>query len=138
MQVIDIKTIISKEQQGSLSFFEGEKDVPFKIKRIYYTYNVPLEGVRGGHAHKNLQQLIFCPYGAIKVILDNGFSKSELLLDKPDKGLIIDYGIWRDLIWEKENSVLCVAASNYYNEDDYIRNYDEFLKLVKGGYWNEN
>lgn len=136
MNIIKIKTV-TDDKLGSLSFFEGSKDVPFDIKRIYYTYNVPNGSMRGGHAHKSLSQLLFCPYGQIRVILDDGISKEDVVLDSPSKGLIISNGIWRDMAWEKENAVLCVAASGYYDENDYIRNYDEFKKLVKEGFWNE-
>lgn len=122
---------------GSLSFFEANKDIPFDIKRIYYIYQVPNGVQRGGHAHLTLSQILFCPYGQIRVVLDDGIKKEEVILDEPSKGLIIPSGIWRDMIWEINNSVLCVAASNYYDESDYIRDYGEFKKLVKGGYWNE-
>ncbi len=126
---------VNSNSLGSLSFFEGEKDIPFDIKRIYYIYNVPRNGKRGEHAHKGLKQFLWCPYGKIKIIVDNGFKKEEILLDSPNKGLFIGKGIWHDMIWLTENAVLCVAASDYYDESDYIRDYDEFLKLVKKGYW---
>lgn len=130
VHVINIKTIPT-ENMGSLSFFEELKDISFEIKRIYYTYNVPTQTKRGGHAHKDLQQILFCPYGKIKVFLDNGYEKEEFILDSPNKGLIIGNNIWRDMVWEQENSVLCVAASKLYNEKDYIRDYEEFLDLVR-------
>ena len=122
---------------GFLSFFEANKDIPFDIKRIYYTYNVPIGTKRGMHAHKELNQFLWCPFGEIKVVLDNGNEKKEFLLDSPEKGLLVGKGIWREMYWLKENSVLCVAASDYYNEKDYIKDYDEFLKLVKEGYWKD-
>ena len=121
---------------GYLSFFEAERDVPFDIKRIYYTYEVPLGTKRGSHAHKKLKQLLWCPYGKIEVILDNGKEKELFVLDSPEKGLLVGNGIWRDMIWKKKGSVLCVAASEYYNPDDYIRNYDEFMKYIEEGYWD--
>lgn len=130
---ITIKTLTAVNR-GSLSFFEANKDVPFDIKRIYYTYQVPSNVRRGGHAHKKLTQLLFCPFGSIRMLLDDGVIKEEVLLDKPDKGFIISNGIWRELIWEMENSVLFVAASDYYDEADYIRDYDEFLHFVKKGH----
>lgn len=124
---------------GYLSFFESKKDIPFEIKRIYYTYDVPLNTKRGMHAHKNLQQILWCPYGSIEVILDNGYSKDVYLLDSPDKALLVKNGTWRDIYWRKKGSVLCVAASEYFNKDDYIRDYDTFIKYVEEGYWtNEN
>lgn len=130
---------IGTEEIGYLSFFESQKDVPFDIKRIYYTYDVPINTKRGMHAHMNLQQILWCPYGLIEIILDDGKNKNSYLLDSPEKALLIGNGIWRDMYWRKKGSVLCVAASEYYNEDDYIRDYDLFLKYVKEGYWtNEN
>lgn len=124
---------------GCLSFFESKKDIPFEIKRVYYTYNVPKGTKRGKHAHKELQQALWCPYGEIEVLLDNGNRKKDYLLNSPDKLLLVGKGIWREMNWIKDNSVLCVAASDYYNEDDYIRDYKEFIEYVEKGYWdNEN
>ena len=122
---------------GYLSFFESQKDIPFDIKRIYYTYDVPTDTKRGMHAHKNLQQILWCPYGTIEVILDDGVNKNSYLLDSPEKALIVGNGIWHDMYWRKEGSVLCVAASEHYNEDDYIRDYDVFIKYVEEGYWKD-
>lgn len=133
--LIKIKKISSPES-GSLSFFEASKDIPYEIKRIYYTYDVPMDAKRGMHAHKNLNQVLWCPYGIIEMVLDNGESKKTYTLDSPDKLLLVGSGIWRDMYWKKEGSVLCVAASDYYNEDDYIRDYDEFLRYVGEGFWN--
>lgn len=135
-KILDINTKIDLVL-GGLSFFEGEKDIPFEIKRIYYIYNVPLMGKRGGHAHKKLAQILFCPYGKVQIILDDGKEKKEILLDKPSKGLLVYSGIWHDMIWQQENSVLCIAASAYYDETDYVRNYKEFLQMCKEGYWDE-
>ena len=128
-QLITINTV-STPDNGSLSFFEGERDIPFPIKRIYYIHGVQENTVRGAHAHKELKQLLFCPYGSVKILLDNGKEKSEVILDNPSKGLIITPCIWRDMVWLVKNSVLCVAASDYYNEDDYIRNYSEFITWI--------
>jgi len=128
---------LGNEENGFLSFFESNKDIPFEIKRIYYTYNVPVNTKRGMHAHKELNQVLWCPYGEIEVILDNGKEKKSYLLDSPEKALLVGKGIWHDMYWKKENSVLCVAASEYYNEEDYIRDYEDFLRYVKEGYWND-
>ncbi|MBV1756284.1 MAG: FdtA/QdtA family cupin domain-containing protein [Dethiosulfatibacter sp.] len=134
--------IISSKKNGNhsigyLSFFESNKDIPFEIKRIYYTYSVPVGIKRGMHAHKTLKQLLWCPYGEIEVILDDGKEKVSYILDSPEKGLLILKGYWRDMYWKKEGSVLCVAASDYYDENDYIRDYDEFIQYTKEGYWND-
>ena len=122
---------------GYLSYFESNKDIPFEIKRIYYTYDVPVGTKRGMHAHKSLQQLLWCPYGRIEVLLDNGKEKRIFILDSPEKGLLVREGIWLDMIWKKEGSVLCVAASDYYIEDDYIRDYDKFIKYIEEGLWKD-
>lgn len=132
-ELIELKT--NKSESGSLTFFEGTRDIDFDIKRIYFTYDVPKGQKRGAHAHKNLSQILFCPHGQITVVVNDGFNSQTFVLDNPSKGLIIKSGIWRDIYFDKENSVLCVGASNYYDEDDYIRNYDEFIKYVESGYW---
>ncbi|KUO58030.1 MAG: hypothetical protein APF84_18575 [Gracilibacter sp. BRH_c7a] len=121
---------------GYLSFFESCKDIPFLIKRIYFTYDVPNGNRRGMHAHKKLQQVLWCPYGKIEIMLDDGNNKKIYLLDSPNKGLFVEYGLWREMQWLEKGSVLCVAASEYYKEDDYIRDYDEFLEYVQKG-WKE-
>ena len=129
-KVINIKTIPTVGA-GELSFFEGTHDVPFYIKRIYYISKVP-EGIRRGfHAHKKLKQLLFCPYGKIQLILDNGKEREEITLSDPSVGVVIDRLIWREMLWLQKDSVLCVAASDFYEVEDYIRDYDEFLRLAK-------
>ncbi|OZM56415.1 hypothetical protein CIB95_11615 [Lottiidibacillus patelloidae] len=122
---------------GFLSFFETGREISFEIKRIYYTYDVPIGTKRGMHAHKKLKQILWCPYGQIEVILNDGVVENRYILDSPDKALLVSEGYWHDMYWRKEGSVLCVAASDYYNEEDYIRDYDEFIELVKRGFWNE-
>lgn len=129
IKTVSIKSSVTPEL-GALSFFEAEHDVPFKIKRIYYIYGVPKGGKRGGHAHKKLSQILFCPYGSITIKLDDGTEKCDVLLDRPDKGLIVEHNMWRNMIWNRADSVLCVAASEYYDEQDYIRNYDEFKQYI--------
>ncbi|MCC5912473.1 MAG: FdtA/QdtA family cupin domain-containing protein [Clostridiaceae bacterium] len=130
-------TTHGNDEVGYLSFFESNKDIPFDIKRIYYTYLVPIDTKRGMHAHKELQQILWCPYGKIEVVLNNGNEKSSYILDSPEKALLVLKGYWHDMYWRKEGSVLCVAASEHYDEADYIRDYDEFLKYVKEGYWDD-
>ena len=129
IQTISMKSVAA-EGLGTLSVFEGGHDVPFDIKRIYYIYGAPQGTQRGGHAHKALRQVLWCPYGSILIKLDDGHEKSEVLLDDPAKGLIVEHNIWREMIWQQENSVLCVAADSYYDADDYIRDYDAFKKRV--------
>lgn len=105
-------------------------DVHFPIKRIYYIYGVPENTQRGAHAHKALKQILFCPYGYVKILLDDGKKKSEILLDNPTKSLVLTPCVWRDMIWMQENSVLCVVVSDYYDEDDYIRDYQQFIQYI--------
>lgn len=133
-QIVNINKI---EQQGKglLSFIEANRDVEFEIKRLYYIYEVPQGEIRGYHAHKRLKQLLFCPHGEININIDNGWEIESVLLDDPSKGLIIKEGIWRTMEFITEGAVLCVVASEYYDESDYIRTYDEFIEHVKGGYW---
>ena len=129
-RIIRIKTVPT-EGAGELSFFEAEHDIDFEIRRIYYITNVP-EGVRRGfHAHKELKQLLFCPYGKVQLTLDGGSEREEITLDDPSMGVVIEKPMWREMLWLKEDSVLCVAASEYYREEDYIRDYNEFLEYVR-------
>ena len=87
--------------------------------------------MRGGHAHKQLTQLLWCPYGSITILLDDGTDKAEAKLDAPSKGAIGEHAMWREMRWEQEGSVLCVAASEFYDESDYIRDYAAFQAYVK-------
>ena len=128
--VIQIKTIDSG-YAGKLSFFEGTHDLPFEIRRVYYIHGVPNGSVRGGHAHKKLRQALFCPFGSVEIILSDGTDRQSIMLDDPSKGLVIGPGLWRDMVWHREDSVLCVAASEYYDEKDYIRDYDAYLRYLK-------
>lgn len=120
------------------SFYKAKYVVPMiqlEIKRIYYIYDVPINTRRGMHAHKKLKQVLWCPYGQIDVVIDNGRGTEVHALDAPEKLLLDLEGQWREMYWRQTGSVLCVAASDFYDEEDYIRDYDEFLKLVKEGYW---
>lgn len=128
-KIIRIKTIPTVDA-GELSFFEGINDIPFDIKRIYYISKVP-EGVRRGfHAHKELKQLLFCPYGRVQLILENKHGREEIELSDPSIGVVIEEFTWREMLWLQKDSVLCVAASDIYKVEDYIRNYSDFCKLM--------
>lgn len=128
-KVIRIKTIPTVDA-GELSFFEGTHDFDFEIKRMYYISKVP-EGVRRGfHAHKSLKQLLFCPYGRIQLVLENELGREEIELSDPSIGVVIDKLTWREMLWLQKDSVLCVAASNFYDAEDYIRNYNKFKKMI--------
>ena len=113
---------------GSLSFLEAGADTPFAINRIYYIYDVPVGTQRGGHAHKRLRQLLFCPNGCIEILLTDGRDRASVMLDRPNKALLIGPGLWRDMVWRSDRAVLCVAASEHYDEKDYIRSYEAFLQ----------
>ncbi len=128
-KVIHLKTIPTVNA-GELSFFEATHDIPFEIKRIYYISKVP-EGVRRGfHAHKELKQLLFCPYGRIQLVLENNNGREEIELSDPSIGVVIDQCTWREMLWLQKDSVLCVAASDFYKVEDYIRDYGEFHEFI--------
>ena len=128
-KVIHIKTIPTVNA-GELSFFEATREAPFEIKRIYYISKVP-EGVRRGfHAHKELKQLLFCPYGRIQLTLENQNGREEIELSDPSIGVVIETCTWREMLWLQKDSVLCVAASDFYRAEDYIRDYDKFKEYI--------
>lgn len=130
-RVIKIRTIPTVNA-GELSFFEATHEVPFEIKRVYYISKVP-EGVRRGfHAHKELKQLLFCPYGRIQLILENKNGREEIELSDPSIGVLIEKCTWREMLWMQKNSVLCVVASDFYDVEDYIRDYNEFRMYIGG------
>ena len=117
--------------QGNISVVENNKDVPFEVKRCYYLYDVPGGESRGAHAHKELSQLIIAASGSFTVTLDDGEVKRTFLLNRPYQGLYVVPGIWRTLEDFSSGSVCMVLASHGYNKEDYIRDYDEFLKYKK-------
>jgi RimJ/RimL family protein N-acetyltransferase len=128
-KVIHIKTVPTIDA-GELSFFEEMRDISFDVKRLYYITKVP-EGVRRGfHAHKSLKQMLFCPYGRIQLILENENGREEIELSDPSIGVLIDIPTWREMLWLQKDSVLCVAASEYYDAEDYIRDYQAFRKHI--------
>lgn len=124
-KIIDIRKY--SDNRGYLSVIEGGLDIPFEIKRIYYLYMVP-EAARGAHAHKELLQLMIATSGSVHITLDDGREKKTFILDKPWKGLLVAPGLWRDLDNFSGGAVCMVLASEKYDADDYIRDYDEFLK----------
>ncbi len=128
-RVIHLKTIPTVNA-GELSFFEGTHDIPFDIKRIYYISKVPEGSRRGYHAHRKLKQLLFCPYGRIQLVLENRDGREEIELSDPSIGVVIEECTWREMLWIQKDSVLCVAASEFYDETDYIRDYDEFKDYI--------
>jgi len=134
MEVKFINFDVKGDDRGKLIAIEQFKDVPFEIKRVYYIFDTKSGVRRGYHAHKDLQQVAICVSGNCKFLLDDGKERIEnIVLDSPSKGLFIDKMIWREMYDFSEDGVLLVLASDYYDESDYIRDYEEFLKLVKGG-----
>ncbi|MEM3485215.1 MAG: FdtA/QdtA family cupin domain-containing protein [Candidatus Bathyarchaeia archaeon] len=122
-----------KDHRGNLTFIESAKHIPFEIKRIYYLYDVPAAEVRGGHAHKELEQIIIALSGSFDVILDNGVEKAAVTLNRPWEGLYIPRLVWRELENFSSGAVCLVLASQFYDENDYYRNYDQFLSAVSKG-----
>lgn len=128
-RIIDLRKI--HDVRGNLTPIEGNGDVPFDIKRVYYLYDVPSGESRGAHAHKELHQLIIAANGSFTITLDDGKNKKAFTLNRPYQGLLIVPGIWRDLDDFSSGAVLLCLASEHYEADDYIRDYEEFLTLKK-------
>ncbi|QWD83801.1 WxcM-like domain-containing protein [Polynucleobacter sp. MWH-P3-07-1] len=115
------------DERGNLTFIEGNKQIPFGIERVYYLYDVPGGAERGGHAHKQLEQLIIASSGSFDVVLDDGNQKKRFHLNRPYFGLYVCPYIWRELDNFSSGSVCTVMASRPYEEDDYFRNYKDYL-----------
>lgn len=126
--IIDLPRIA--DARGNLTFIEGSRHVPFDIKRVYYLYDVPGGAERGGHAHKDLQQLIIAMSGSFDVVLDDGREKKRVHLNRSYYGLYVSTMVWRELENFSSGSVCTVLASNLYDEADYYRDYDEFLRAL--------
>ena len=118
------------DERGQLVALEAMKDIPFRIKRVYYIYDTLPGVVRGKHAHRNLEQILVCVHGSCKVSLDDGCERKEILLDQPTLGLYISNDTWREMYDFSEGAVLLVLASEHYDESDYIRDYSQFLNMV--------
>ena len=125
LKVIEIPKIA--DPRGNLSVIENDI-IPFDIKRVYYLYDVPSDSSRGGHAHKKLYQFLIALSGSFEVLVDDGKSKKTIMLNKPNKGLLIVPGIWRELNNFSAGSVCLVIASENFIEEDYIRDYRAFIE----------
>ena len=119
-----------EDARGNLTVAEQFKDVPFEIKRAYWVYDVPGGESRGGHAHKRLKQLVIALSGSFHVTLDNGHQRETYLMNHPWQGLLIETGTWRTLDDFSSGAVCLVLASELYEEEDYIYDYDDFLAYV--------
>ncbi|WP_455096694.1 sugar 3,4-ketoisomerase [Prevotella koreensis] len=127
-KIIELQKVT--DPRGNLTVAEGITQIPFEIARVYWVYDVPGGESRGGHAHKRLKQLVVATSGSFTVTLDNGREQKKYLLNHPWQGLLIDTGIWRTLDDFSSGAVCLVLASQRYEEDDYIYEYDDFLKYV--------
>ena len=121
------------DRKGNISVVENGRDVPFNVKRAYYLYDVPGGESRGGHAHKELRQLIIAASGSFTVTLDDGHVKRTFTLNRPYQGLYVVPGIWRTLDDFSSGAVCMVLASEKYDEADYIRDYEKFLRYITSG-----
>ena len=131
MQYKKLTFLVRGDDRGNLISLEENKNIPFDIKRVYYIYSNK-EGVRRGfHAHKNLKQVLVCVNGSCEILLDDGKEKSIIKLENRNEGLFIEKMIWREMFNFSADCVLMVLASDYYFEDDYIRNYEDFKNYLK-------
>lgn len=121
------------DERGGLVAIESNHSIPFDVKRLYYIFNTT-QKPRGFHAHIDLKQVAICLKGSCRFILDNGSTKEEVVLDNPTQGLVIEGLIWREMHDFSEDCVLLVLASEHFTEQDYIRNYNEFLRVVNQPY----
>lgn len=127
-KIIDLPKI--QDPRGNLTFIEGGGHIPFDIQRVYYSYDVPGGAERGGHAHKALQQLIIAMSGSFDVVLDDGREKKRIHLNRSYTGLYVCPMMWRELDNFSSGSVCMVLASNKYSEDDYYRDYSDYLAAL--------
>lgn len=119
------------DPRGDLTYVEGGNHIPFDIRRVYYLYNVPVDAERGGHAHRELEQVVFALSGSFRIKIDDGQTKSEYWLRDPRKGLYISRLVWREMDAFSQGTVCMVLASRPYDEADYYRDYGEFLKAAR-------
>lgn len=131
MEIVKKKFAVRGSEKGVLSFLEAKRDIPFDIKRVYYIYDVALDERRGFHAHRKLQQVLLCVHGSCKILLDDGREKTVVELADPAEGLFVGNAMWREMYDFSPGAVLLVLASEYYDEADYIRDYQDFLSYLE-------
>ena len=131
MQIIKYSFEEHGDERGMLVAVEALNQIPFEIKRVYYIYDTLAEVHRGYHAHKSLEQVLICVHGSCKILLDDGKEREEIVLCKASEGLYIPQNIWREMYDFSTDAVLLVLASEIYNEDDYIRDYNVFIESVE-------
>ena len=120
------------DERGQLIALEEEKEIPFAIKRVYYMYDAGAGVRRGFHSHRTLEQILICIHGSCKILLDDGTERADVSLDKPYEGIYVGPNMWREMYDFSSDAVLLVLASQIYDESDYIRDYDQFKKMIKG------
>lgn len=125
--MIDLPRFV--DNRGNLSFAEKNDQIPFEIKRAYWIYDVPGGEARGGHAHRTLSQIIIAVSGSFTVILDDGKNEQSFFLNRPYQGLLVKPGLWRSLEDFSSGAVCLVLASDVYNADDYIRDYQDYINF---------
>lgn len=128
IKLVDLKPLI--DERGTLVAIDGSKSISFDIKRIYYLFGSSKNVSRGHHAHINLKQLVICISGSCKIILDDGTNREEYLMNSKIEGLLIEGLIWREMHEFSEDCILLVLASELFDESDYIRDYNEFIKEI--------
>lgn len=132
MQIVKYQFQQHGDDRGQLVALEEYNDIPFEIKRVYYMYDTGEGVVRGHHAHKSLEQILICIHGSCKILLDNGKEKKKVFLEKPYEGLYVPNNMWREMYDFSPDAVLMCLASDVYREEDYIRDYDAFLRFCQG------
>lgn len=128
-RVIDFE--IHPDERGKLTSLSSSKEIPFEIKRLYYTWDMPKEAIRGGHAHRNLDEVVICLHGFCDFVLDDGKETLTIHLDRPNKGIYIPAHLWRDFRNFSSDCVVILMASDYFHPEDHIKDYNEFLELIK-------
>jgi uncharacterized RmlC-like cupin family protein len=131
IEIINIPKI--ENSQGNLAVIENNA-IPFDIKRVYYLYDIPSSAKRGGHSHKKLEQVLVAISGSFDVVLKNGSQEQIVTLNKPDKGLLINSNVWRELENFSSGAVCLVMASDVFSEADYIRDFQEYLDHLKSNH----